>query len=57
MRYLEENDFKIIWTILGEKQIIGGRTFGSDYVGRLEISGAFHFEYNELIGKINTKST
>lgn len=56
-KYLEENGLKIIWTVLGEKQIIGGRTFGSDYVGTLEISGAFYFEKDELKEKINTKST
>jgi len=57
LKYLEENGLNIIWTILGEKQIIGGRTFGSDYVGRLEISGTVYFEKEKIERKINTKNT
>lgn len=53
-RYLKENKLKIFWTILGEKQIIGGRHRPEDYIGRLEFSGAYYFENDKLIGKINT---
>lgn len=57
LKYLDENDLKIIWTILGEKQIIGGRTSGDEYEGRLEISGAYYFLHNKLQGKIHTKNS
>lgn len=57
LRYLEENGLKIIWTILGEKQIIGGSTLGSDYVGRLEISGSFFFKNGNIEGRVNTKKS
>lgn len=57
LKFLNENKLKVVWTILGEKQIIGGRSFGTDYLGRLEISGAYYFENEELDGIIKTKKT
>jgi hypothetical protein len=58
LNYLEENDLNIIWTVLGEKQIIGGRMFSSidpEYDGRLEISGSFFFKNDCIEEKINTE--
>jgi hypothetical protein len=55
LKFLQENNLNIIWTVLGEKQIIGGHTFGGNYYGRLEISGAYYFENNLIIGRLNTK--
>ncbi|GGG05121.1 NTPase [Dokdonia pacifica] len=57
LKFLNENNLKVVWTVLGEKQIIGGRSFGTDYLGRLEISGAYYFDKEELKGVINTKNT
>lgn len=57
LKFLNENNLKIVWTVLGEKQIIGGRSFGTEYHGRLEISGAYYFENEELHGTIKTKKT
>ncbi len=55
LQYLQENKLKIVWTILGEKQIIGGRTFREDYIGMLEFSGAYYFAENHITGTLNTK--
>lgn len=57
LKFLNENKLKVVWTILGEKQIIGGRLFGTEYHGRLEISGAYYLENEKLNGTINTKKT
>lgn len=57
LKFLNDNNLKIVWTVLGEKQIIGGRSYGDDYLGRIEISGAFYFDQEELKGKINIKNT
>lgn len=57
LKFLQKNNLKIVWTVLGEKQIIGGRSFGTNYPGRLEISGAYFFDKAELKGKVNTKNT
>ena len=56
-KFLNENKLNIVWTILGEKQIIGGRSFGTEYHERLEISGAYYFENEEIKGVINSKIT
>lgn len=50
--FLEKNDLKIIWTILGEKNIITG---GFGGVSRVEISGAYYYEESEVKGGINKK--
>lgn len=55
LQFLNENNLKIVWTILGEKQIIGGRSFGADYLGRLEISGAYYLDNLNLVGTLRTK--
>lgn len=54
LKYLEENKLTVIWTVLGEKQIIGGHTNNYD---RLEINGVFYLENDRITGEINTKST
>lgn len=46
---LEENELNIFWTILGEKQIVGGNTHRSNYEGRLNISGVVKIKKRELI--------
>ncbi|MCH7409918.1 ATP-binding protein [Belliella sp. DSM 111904] len=57
LKFLNKNNLKVVWTVLGEKQIIGGRSFGTEYHGRLEISGAYYFENEKLNGTIKTKKT
>ena len=48
LKFLNKNNLKVVWTVLGEKQIIGGRSFGTEYHGRLEMSGAYYFDNEEL---------
>ncbi|MEQ8464203.1 AVAST type 2 anti-phage system protein Avs2 [Coleofasciculus sp. E1-EBD-02] len=38
-RFLSENNFEIIWTVLGERQLIGGHH--REWHGRLELSGVY----------------
>jgi hypothetical protein len=52
--YLKSNNLEIIWTILGEKNIIGGPR-STEYSDRLKISGAYKMCQNGLKGKVNTK--
>ncbi len=51
LRMLRENDLEIVWTLLGEKGVIGGSLSSDHHVGRIEFSGAFHFDNNQLTGK------
>ena len=53
--FLEKNGLDIFWTILGERQIIGGMSARTDYVGRLDISGTYYLENDKIIGNINVK--
>lgn len=55
LQFLQEKNLNVVWTVLGEKQIIGGRAFGNSYLGRLEISGAYYFDNDSIIGRLNTK--
>ncbi|WP_211826043.1 hypothetical protein [Kistimonas asteriae] len=51
--FLKSNKLKIIWTILGEKNIIGGFS-SKEYSGRLNISGAYKLNKQSFEGVINT---
>lgn len=57
LNFLRKNNLKVIWTVLGEKQIIGGRSFETEYHGRIEISGAYYLENEKLNGTVKTKKT
>lgn len=50
-KYLEENSLQIFWSVLGEKQIIGGDS--NTFTGRLEFSGAYYFESSDITGKMD----
>lgn len=55
LKFLNETGYDILWTVLGEQRIIGGRMSSEDWKGRLEISGAFRIRAGQLEGKINPK--
>lgn len=56
INYLRENKLKILWTVLGEKNIIGGLSSLGDFHGRLEISGAYYLNDNNAVeGKVSIK--
>ncbi|MFP9529170.1 AVAST type 2 anti-phage system protein Avs2 [Pectobacterium brasiliense] len=54
---LSDNGFEIVWTLLGEKGVIGGSLTSNHHYGRQEFSGAFYFEGNQLIGSHKTDLT
>ncbi|MEN0656544.1 AVAST type 2 anti-phage system protein Avs2 [Proteus mirabilis] len=54
---LSDNGFEIVWTLLGEKGVIGGSLTSNNHYGRQEFSGAFYFEENQLIGSYKTNLT
>lgn len=57
LKFLQENNLKVVWTVLGEKQILGGPSFRTNYPGRLEISGAYYYDKEKLRGMVNTKKS
>lgn len=54
---LSDNGFEIVWTLLGEKGVIGGSLTSNHHYGRQEFSGAFYFEENQLTGSHKTNLT
>jgi len=58
IEFLDKNDFSIIWTLSGEKRLIGGDLFEKHFTGTLIISGAYTLKTDEdIIGKTNSKFT
>jgi len=55
LRFLEHSGYDIIWTITGEKSIIGNRISSEGRIGYLEISGVCRIRGSELEEVINTR--
>ncbi len=54
--FLDKKGYTIFWTLLGEKQLIGGSHSRDDFVGRLEISGAYTInKKGDVIGESYNK--
>lgn len=54
--FLEENDFRILWTIIGEKNIINDHPPDDD-LRWLEINGVLYLENGEIEGNISAINT
>jgi hypothetical protein len=53
VNFLTENNLDIIWTVLGERQLIGGNH--NEWHGRLELSGVYRLKNGVIEGrKLNT---
>lgn len=50
LRMLNENNLNIVWTLLGEKRVIGGPLFSENHFGRIEFSGVFYLDNGKLNG-------
>ncbi|RJL37288.1 AVAST type 2 anti-phage system protein Avs2 [Pectobacterium carotovorum] len=50
LRMLNENNLDIVWTLLGEKGVIGGSLSSNHHYGRIEFSGSFYLNNGELNG-------
>ena len=56
--FLRKNGYAIVWTLLGEKQLIGLNPSRENFVGRLEVSGCYTLDnkgiiYGEYHGRFN----
>jgi hypothetical protein len=51
---LRENGFEIVWTLLGEKGVIGGSLTSNNHFSRQEFSGVFYFDEHQLKGSHKT---
>jgi hypothetical protein len=55
LEFLESENLTIMWSVVGEKQIIGGSMKRSEYPGRMNISGLFTLKDGEIVGNLNTQ--
>jgi len=55
LKFLNDNGYDIVWTILGEKNIIGGRMSPDDWKGRLELTGTYRIHQHNIEGVVNPK--
>jgi hypothetical protein len=53
LKFLEENNLRIFWTCLGEKQIYGDFYHKIQNTKWLELSGVYTLVDNEVVGSIN----
>ncbi len=53
LKFLNDNDLAIFWTVIGEKNILGEELSQKKWKGRLEMSGSFTTGFrNHITGKI-----
>ncbi len=55
LKFLNDNGYDILWTVLGEKNIVGGRMSREDWKGRLELSGAYRMRGNKIEWAFHTR--
>ena len=52
-KFLSDHGYEIVWTILGEKDILGGDSRHENWLGRMEISGVLRIRDGEVVGSAN----
>jgi hypothetical protein len=55
LTFLQENDYSVLWTALGKKQLIGGGTAHQYLEGTMELSGAYCIRDEKVEGKMTPK--
>jgi len=55
LKVLNEKGYDILWIIIGEKGIVGGRMIPGEWKGRLELSGTYRIRDNRVEGITNTR--
>jgi hypothetical protein len=51
--FLDKNDLAVLWTVLGEKMVVGGDSRA--WIGRLELSGAYRLQRGKIEGGFRRK--
>ncbi len=55
MSFLEQNDYAVLWTIFGEKGLIGGGIGEHIWKGRVELNGAYTVTEGEIDGDMKSR--
>ncbi|ENW24071.1 hypothetical protein F925_01763 [Acinetobacter lwoffii NCTC 5866 = CIP 64.10 = NIPH 512] len=56
IKFLNQNNLKIIWTILGEKGVVGGYESPTHNLNRIEFSGSYFMANNNVQGNTSIKN-
>lgn len=54
-KYLVSNELTVFWTVLAERQLIGGGFDHDDYVGHVEANGSYILNNGEVNGEMRPK--
>lgn len=52
LNFLDENDYDVLWTLVGEKRIMGDQRSPDGWKGRLELSGVYRIREGNVYGKV-----
>ena len=55
LNFLHEHGYDVLWTFLGEKNIVSMGMSHDDWEGRLELSGAYRVDQNQIMGGLTTR--
>ncbi|HXH48490.1 MAG TPA: AVAST type 2 anti-phage system protein Avs2 [Terriglobia bacterium] len=55
LAFLRDEGYDMFWTVLGEKDLIGGRDYPGSWKGRLIVNGAFRIKHNSVKGALRTR--
>jgi hypothetical protein len=55
LKFLQDNNLAVMWTMRGEKQLIGGGIDYQNYKGRLRLSGAYRMLNDKVSGQITPR--
>jgi hypothetical protein len=54
LEFLHQAGYDMFWTVLGEKDVVGGRNYPGEWKGRLIINGVFRFQDGQIRGTTRT---
>ncbi len=54
LEFLEEQGYAVLWTLLGEKNLIGGNIGPDNWKGRTVISGAYRVVGERIVGELSS---
>lgn len=55
INFLEQNDYNIVWQVIGQKIILGGWAGDTKWKGDLNIHGIYRLDNNEIKGKFDSE--
>jgi len=51
LKFLREQNLSVFWTLIGEKQLIGGMSYDRNWKGRMSLTGAYRIQNGQVTGQ------